>query len=194
MLNKVQAQLKNTLPHTSSALDHRTLQVICNDILINNRRFLVELGSGYSTIIISKFISMNNLDCKVISIEENEQWAKLVSDLLEKESLDEIAKIECLKVKDSWYVEDELDLIMKNQEIQVLIIDGPNAGNKEDIRSEAMNYFDGKISTNALVVIDDVHRKAEYAMLNNWYKKGGMKKVVDNNTGYLLKGTYFNIF
>ena len=44
---------------------------ICNDIIINQRKYIVELGSGVSTILLARLIRKNRLNTRIISVDHD---------------------------------------------------------------------------------------------------------------------------
>ena len=74
------------LPFTPFSLNPFTLLQILNEITINDRQVIVELGSGISTIAISKFIKRQQLNATLISIDENADWMRFVKSQLEEYS------------------------------------------------------------------------------------------------------------
>ncbi len=194
MMKRVLDQISVFVPHTNSALDHRAIQIICNDILINGRKTVVELGAGYSTILIARFIEMNKLECKMLSFEENNDWHYMVNKILGDEKLTNYAKVYHAHVDNGWYTDQVLNQGLNESDVDLLIVDGPNAKTNKDIRAQAKNYFESKMADKSMILIDDVDRKAEYRLLKDWQSLGKRRMVVDNTSGYLLSGEYYNIF
>jgi predicted O-methyltransferase YrrM len=50
------------------------LKIILNDIVIHQRKNIVELGAGISTAYIAALLRKNKIDANFTTIEENEQW------------------------------------------------------------------------------------------------------------------------
>ena len=77
---------------TTSSLRFHTLAVILNDIIINQRKSIIEFGSGVSTLAISNLIKKNNLKCSFVSIEDNKEWFDYINSFLSRNDLQKDVK------------------------------------------------------------------------------------------------------
>src|SRR5690554_6024531 len=75
------------LPYNGGALRPFNISFLLNDIIINDRKIVVEFGSGISTILISRLIKRNNLNCQLISIESNLDWKEQLTRILKDEDI-----------------------------------------------------------------------------------------------------------
>jgi predicted O-methyltransferase YrrM len=57
-----------------------------NDIVINDRKSIIEFGSGLSTIMIGRLIKKNGLDTRVLPVEHDEEWMKALAGILKNEN------------------------------------------------------------------------------------------------------------
>jgi len=148
--------------------------------LINKKpKFVLELGSGYTTYLMSKVIQDYNLDTKLLSLENNQNWL----DWLNKENLNSlncvvVCDLECWKVGDDYYVRYIYDY--DKSKVDYVLLDGPGhfLHNEEQIVS-SINYNYCDVITNqnrpVYVCIDGRHSTQVFYKnifnKNNWDDK-----------------------
>ncbi|MFI1745061.1 hypothetical protein [Thalassobellus sediminis] len=81
------------IPFTRGSLRPFCLNHIINDIIINDRKQIIEFGSGIAKILIGRLIKKNNLDATLTSIEHDLEWFKLLYKILSKENLNNVMRI-----------------------------------------------------------------------------------------------------
>ncbi|WP_149025864.1 class I SAM-dependent methyltransferase [Polaribacter sp. BM10] len=194
------------LPFTPFSLNPFTILHILNDILFNDRKQILEFGSGISTIIISRFIKINNLETKILSFDNNEGWLKIISKELEKyncsESVNlvhsELSKHNKVTYKkynnEYWY---DLNEVNKNintltKKIDLVIVDGPSTDTSNYVRYTAIPVINEMLSKSYCIFLDDTKRPYEKEILLEWniYLKGNLRyqKVY----GTITKGDNFS--
>lgn len=194
------------LPFTNSSLRLASLSVLLNDIIINQRKFIVELGSGLTTFLIGQLICQNNLkDVKLLSIEENKDWFEFMKQMIITLDISEnISLINAPLVANEysknllkWY---NTEIITKklqeiNRKIDCVLVDGPSAWNKEIEMSRfpALPYFINHMSENSIVFLDDSNRNGERKIIEEW--KSFNLTATEHNQSFLSfhKGHFFNI-
>ncbi|GAB7256611.1 class I SAM-dependent methyltransferase [Polaribacter sp. OB-PA-B3] len=194
------------LPFTPFSLNPFTILHILNDILFNDRKQIIEFGSGISTIIISRFIKINNLETKILSFDNNEGWLKIILKQLEKYNCSESVSLVHSQLSkhnkdifqkydnEYWY---DLDEVYKNinalkEQVDLVIIDGPSTDTSNHIRYTAIPVVKGKLSRSCCIFLDDTKRPYEKEILLEWNKdlKGNLRyqKVY----GTITKGDNFS--
>jgi hypothetical protein len=169
------------LPFTPFSLNPYTIVHILNDILLNDRKQIVEFGSGLSTIIIAQFIKTNNLETKILSIDNNKDWQAIISKEIEKydcerslalihAELDENEDKEFLIQNNKiWYknsiVKSALDKI---ENIDLVIVDGPSTRTSPYARYPSYLSIKNKLASSYCIFLDDIARKAEREIIENW--------------------------
>lgn len=97
------------LPWTPSALRPSAIAVILNDIIINQRRSVVEFGAGISTIFIARTLS--NCPGHLFSVEHDSEWLSIVRLALEREGLsDKVTLIHAPLVDSQWLVDSQCNI------------------------------------------------------------------------------------
>lgn len=187
-------------PNTSNSISLTNLKIILNDIVINKRKYIVELGSGLSTIYIASLIKKNKMDAVFVTIDEDKSWASFIEGQLRTEGLSEICKVVHAPIEINngikWYNLDTVENVKKYiGKIDCLVIDAPAAYRKgnEKIRGGAVPNFKEIFSDNFAVFLDDSHRKGEQSILKEWRIEHNLEFAIFNRLGYCIKGPSFNV-
>lgn len=190
------------VPITGSSLRPFCLNHMLNDVMVNQRRNIIEFGSGISTIILGRLIKKNKLTATILSIEHNAEWAALMRKSLQAEGLDGIVNIVCAPLKpcnlalhgNDWYDLDVLEPMTNNKKFDMVIIDGPPAWepSKSMARYPAFPYMREKLSDNYGVYLDDTNREGEETIIGMWEEKYGVEFTITGVTlGYSYGGHSF---
>ena len=77
------------LPWGSGAMRPAGLVTVCNDIVLNERRRIVELGSGISTVLLARLLTQRPPPGGFLmaSVEHDPVWARWVRDQLDREGI-----------------------------------------------------------------------------------------------------------
>lgn len=194
------------LPFTPFSLNPYTIIHILNDILFNDRKQIVEFGGGISTIIISRFIKVNNLNTKILSIDNNESWQKIIFKEVEKyDCSNNLSQICCnivehenkdLKVYDNdfWYdykkVKNSIDKL--ETKIDLVIVDGPSTSTSKFVRYPALPTIQSKLATSTSIFLDDIKRPAEKEILEKWNDLIKGKLTFEKMYGTIILGDSFS--
>ena len=172
------------LPWTSSSMSPSAIAVLLNDIEINNRRMVVECGSGISTFFLAKVLSTKE-DARLMTIDHDKEFQAIVRSWVQESGCDHCvdfvhAPIEKLPGhigEGHWYDTDVIDLHLdsvdsrwRNKTIDMLVVDGPPAWEKgkERARLPAGPYFKSRLSHSSSVFLDDINRKGEREVAKMW--------------------------
>lgn len=180
------------LPITKSSMSFFAIAMIINDIQINNRKTILEFGSGLSTIIISRLIKKNKLPCKIYSIEHDKSWFDLLNNILKKENTSEnvvsihapLSVSKKSKKNLDWYNEEAiLNGMPKNILFDLLIIDGPPAHEKSKSLSRypALPFAKDKLNKSYSIYLDDASRKGELEVIKFWQEEFNYSFNLINN-------------
>lgn len=153
-------------PTRSWAASPDLLLTIADLVRTRKPRLVVELGSGVSTLILAKAGAR-----KVISIDNSAEFAEKTREMLKAHKVRGVdVRVAPLKAHTSgvdWYDTAKLK-DLKN--IDLLIIDGPPGSKNPDARKPALKELLNKLSSKAVVVIDDVNRSGEREMAEAFAK------------------------
>ena len=178
------------LPWGSGAMRPAGLVEVCNDIVLNDRRRIVELGGGISTVLLARLLGQLSAggDRRLAAVEHDARWRRWVVGQLAREGFgDHIAVVEAPlrppRPADqgwSWYdeasVDAGLDAVMGGELIDLLVVDGPPAfaDGLGLVRHRALPMLRARLAAEATVVLDDVERAGEQEVLRRWEDEFGL--------------------
>ena len=188
-------QFFNLIPplcHQKNGRFSRFFKLLVETILSEKPKLVVELGSGISTILTGKALEKNG-DGKLISIDNDDKYAKLTRKKIGLEKLSDIAKVVTAELKIHpingqnymWYEPSFVKEIKQN--IDLLIIDGPPRIINKNARSPAIPLLKEYFTDDTVILLDDGRRKDEQNTVKLWLKKLDKFNVDYFNTE---KGTF----
>jgi len=182
------------LPWSQAAMRPSAIAAVLNDIVINNRAYIVECGSGISTFYTGRLLKERG--GRLFTIEHEEQWVALLQGLLAKEELSECVTVIHAPLEPSkhaldggrWYDEEKLRCITGGGKVDLLIVDGPPAYSRElrHARYPAVPFFKDHLAADYTIVLDDINRRGEQEILEKWERELGIKfqrRFVDGTIG-----------
>ena len=149
---------------------------ICNDIIINHRKYIFELCSGVSTILLARLIRKNCLNTRIISVDHDKSWQDVVYRNLQADGIHEHVSFAYSPLIEkegefSWYKKQDLDEFFKNEneQIDLLIVDGPPGFEKPFARFGAVPYFQKMLNSDGYsIFLHDTDRIYEQKTIMKW--------------------------
>ena len=162
------------LPWTEGAIRPAALVAVLNEIAFAERRRIVELGSGISSIVIGRLLAQRG--GKLTAVEHDPDWAALVRRQVERERLQDFVDVVVSSLEPHpaswsgapWYSRDSIALLPGD--IGLLLIDGP-PGYGEGMthsRYPALPALADRLAADALVFLDDADREPEREIIARW--------------------------
>lgn len=192
------------LPITRWSLPPRELLHICNDIVLKDRKSIIEFGAGYSTIFICKLIELNNLKCQFVSVDNNKEWLDKIEEKLKSLNLlkyvnliySPIVNLENSNIlfrnQDKWYDTAILtDMLDVYNEFDLIIVDGPYGGTTNFARFSAVPFLMTKIKKDFGVFLDNSDREHEKLIRKEWQTLLGGTLMNFENYSYLTNNVDF---
>ncbi len=172
------------VPWSSSAMSPSSVVSVVNDIILNKRRLVLELGTGISTLFVAKVLEDLGEGC-LITIDHDKTWQKMCINLMNTNSikppnflpitaeLSYLYKVDNQEVE--YYSMSEIEDTLNGSQIDMLIIDGPPAYSvgKELSRVPAAELFLPYMSDQSSVFVDDSTRAGEIKLIDKFEKLGG---------------------
>ena len=151
---------------------------VANEIVFGDRREIVELGAGVSTIVLARL--MRERGGRLTSVEHDPDWTRVVSSQLEREGLERVARLVRAPLEPHplaldrapWYAAAMLaDLPASG--IELLLVDGPPGYGKGMARSRypALPVLAERLAPGAVVVLDDAERPGEREIVERWQRE-----------------------
>jgi predicted O-methyltransferase YrrM len=162
------------LPWTEGAIRPAALVAVLNEIAFAERRRIVELGSGVSSIVIGRLLAQRG--GKLTALEHDPDWAALVRRQVERERLQDFVDVVVSSLEPHhaswsgapWYPLDSVALLPGG--ISLLLIDGP-PGYGEGMthsRYPALPALVDRLAADAVVFLDDADREPEREIIARW--------------------------
>ncbi len=190
---------KSFIPVTQWATSPTFLLHALNYIAINKPKIIVEFGSGVSTILISKLLMVNDIDCSFYSIDHDADWLDKVDNWLQlEEAKSTRCNLLCIPLEEEyafkgrpikWYKTSIITDVLANRQPDLLIIDGP-PGALEYSRSGALIHFQSLVREGLVTYFfDDINRSEEKEIVEtlgrdnmyfDTYALGGKKEFFDS--------------
>jgi hypothetical protein len=190
------------LPYTTSSLKFRFLACMTNDMVVNQRKAVLEFGSGISTIIAARLIKLNNLDCTITTVDESEAWQDIIKNILKQENLLDYVQFICAPTVQSSDIENSYEydsqIVMDGfggKKFDLVLVDGPSAWQKTNIMSRASNikFIKNNIDTNFTIFVDNSDRQGEIELTNRIANELSVKPShIDPTFLVFCKGQHFN--
>lgn len=160
------------------------LVAVCNDVVLADRRCVVELGSGTSTVLLARLLRQRwaSGEHRQVAVEHDPSWARWVTEQLDREGLAHLATVLHVPLAPHrhgqaglpWYDDDRLqaglDEALSGALVDLLVVDGPPADTSEKVlaRYPALPALATRLASGATVVLDDVERPGEQEVLRRW--------------------------
>jgi predicted O-methyltransferase YrrM len=160
------------------------LVVVCNDVIVNKRRRVVELGSGMSTVLLARLLTQRRPrgGWRLASVEHDASWAQRVTDQLDRENIGRHVSVihaplvpHHLAAADLLWYDDAavaagLDAMLRGDLVDLLVVDGPPAfvAGHGLARAPALPVFQHRLAPGATVVLDDIDRPGEQEVVRRW--------------------------
>jgi predicted O-methyltransferase YrrM len=174
----------------AGAMRPEGLVEICNDVMVNDRRRVVELGSGMSTVLLARLLTQRRPrgGWRLASVEHDASWAQRVTDQLDRENISRhvsvihapLAPHDVAAAHLLWYddvaVAAGLDAMLRGDLVDLLVVDGPpaHAAGHGLARYPALPVLQHRLAPGATVVLDDIDRRGEQEVVRRWERKFGL--------------------
>lgn len=172
------------VPWSSSSMTPRAIIYILNEIILNKKSRVLELGMGISTFYIAKLMK-DQTHVSLMSIDNDESWIKVCRDQIQVKNL-ETARHKILHAplkglngegnpESSYYNLDYFMDEIASFSPDLLVIDGPPAWKPEisDARVPAHQFLAALLSSNSSVFIDDYTRSGESKLVESFLATPG---------------------
>jgi hypothetical protein len=164
------------IPWTRASLRPGAVQFLVNDIVVNRRQTVVDLGAGISTLLIA--VAIQGTDTRLISVDQDPDWLAFLRTRLGNLNLAEnVALVHC-PLQDvtveggawSYYAMPPLLEALDGRAIDVLSVDGPAAyqAGQAMARYPAVPLLRERLAERYTVVLDDAARAGEREIARRW--------------------------
>ena len=168
-------ELENYIPWTQYALRPSAVEAILNEIVIHQRRHVLELGGGISSIYQASLL--NRVGGKLVVIDHDQAWIDLLSGMLNRQgNLGSTVTLVHAPLKSQiiadrkyiYYAREAVDLALDNSKFDVLLVDGPPSVSGQMSRYPALPVLHGFLEDDYVIFLDDTFRADEAATAKRW--------------------------
>lgn len=181
-LEQLQSLSSDYLVWSSSSIRPSAMVQILNEI-VNNRSSVVEFGCGIITVYNAKILKQYGGHLYLIG--DHSEWIDMVSTMLKQNGLPEYVTFIEAPLKKSiyslgncdWYDEDIVKGLLKDIELDMIIIDGPPVYIPHIALSRypVIPVLSDHLSDDFCVILDDIDRMGEKTILTLWEKELNIK-------------------
>lgn len=184
-----------SLPLTGYTADPGTLAHLTTLVAeLPDGALIVELGSGLSTVWMAAAARREDRGLRILSIDHDARWGDHTRAALARLGLDAVAEVRiaplvALPDADAeaapWY---DLTALCDAQAIALLVVDGPPRNAGPSVRAPALPRLVDRLTTEAVVVLDDTDRAEEAAIVQEWVaqlegvRAVGVESMLDRTT------------
>jgi len=174
------------IPWTTAALRPAGVRALLNEVIIHHRRHIIEFGSGLSTLYIASYFEKSNSYGRVISIENDEEWASIVMDYLDEMEVSSEycrvleAPLRPFGQKDKpelWYDTEILREGLREEEFDMVFVDGPVSWTRENdfARYPALPFIQNRLQEEFVVFLDDAEWGDQKEIAQRWTSECGLE-------------------
>jgi hypothetical protein len=171
------------LPWGSGSMRPAGLVEVCNDVVLNDRRNMVELGSGVSTVMLARLLAQLGEPGRrrLVAVEHDARWRRWVVGQLRSEGVGADVVVVEAPLRPfagggelAWYDRAAVDAAI--DVVDLLVVDGPPAFEPGHglARHRALVVLRDRLVPGATVVLDDVDRPGEQQVLTRWEEEFGL--------------------
>lgn len=168
------------LPWSEGSMSPAGLASVATEVSFAERRLIVELGSGVSTVVLARL--MRQLGGRIWAVEHLPGWAGWVRRQLDRDGLSDVATVLEAPLEPHpaaldgapWYAAAAL-AELPAEGIELMLVDGPPGYGEGMARSRypALGALGDRLADGALVVLDDAEREGEREILDAWEREEG---------------------
>lgn len=149
------------LPYNAWSISPQGMMMIINHILVNDVRYIVEFGTGISTVFLNNLSVRNKLDLKIISVDHDAKWQDTVRNKYGASNVEYI----CAALNSpmtfkghsfSWFDTQTLKTIGL-KETDLVIVDAPIGNGSVYERAGAFEFYKSELGRkNFSCYLDDI--------------------------------------
>jgi Methyltransferase domain len=157
------------------SMDSRDFEAIFDTVRscqAHGRMTIVELGSGFSTLVLASVLPRVFKESDITTIEGEENYAHQVQEMLRLYDLDRFVKVRWVPYATNalgiWFSKPELQQVMGDKKVDILIVDAPPGHWSRCARQPAIPFFLPYLKPNAKVMLHDALRPDESLITKDW--------------------------
>ncbi len=146
---------------------------LVRQVLTRRPRLVVEFGSGLSTLWLAYALEQVGEGAKLVSVDHDPHYGARTTADLEAHGLTDIAEVRIAPLTTTpmdgesvrWY---DPTVLADLEDIDLVVVDGPPGSTAPQARYPAVPLLRNKLTSDAVIVLDDCERTDERAILDRW--------------------------
>jgi len=141
----------------------------------------LECGSGTSTLFLARALQLKGSG-RLIALEHMEEFLEPTIEALKRHGLDDVAEVRHaplseVEIDGDTYLWYDPSSILDLSDIDLLIVDGPPGSTGTRARFPAYPLLNERLALSALILVDDLQRSDERAVVDAWLETGGVSEL-----------------
>ena len=141
----------------------------------------LECGSGTSTLFLARALQLKGSG-RLIALEHIEEFLEPTIEALKRHGLDDVAEVRHaplteVEIDGGTYLWYDASSILDIGDIDLLIVDGPPGSTGTWARFPAYPLLNERLARSALILVDDLQRSDERAVVDAWLEMGGVSEL-----------------
>lgn len=146
------------------SMSFQAVQHILNDISVYKPRHILEIGSGLSTQVISRFIELQGLSTQLVSVDDNGEWQQMLHISSPNTQLLQFPLIDrhpfSYRQEGKWF-DIPADHPVQGDAYDMVIVDAPKGMLGPFSRLGFVDFIQGKTTADTVIFLDDAQREDE---------------------------------
>jgi predicted O-methyltransferase YrrM len=142
-------------------------------ILEKRPKWILEIGSGLSTVIAAQALDLIGEDGRIISLEHETQWLERSREMVAEHGVSHRSQILHAPLTDfsigkeifHWY---DISGVALPEEVQLIFVDGPPKATGDLARFPALPLLHDRLAAGGVILMDDAARPDERAAIDRW--------------------------
>ena len=178
----------SALPQTCALLRDEVSQ-------LSDGALVVELGGGATTVWMALAVRASGKQVRIVSLDSSSEWVEVTRAALRRNGVENLVDLRYAQLAPgsdgvtSWYSPEAWGDL---RDIDLLVVDGPPGASAPTARLPVVDALGARMALQGRVVLDDVDRAPEQAMLDAWLAlrfdddRGAGWRVVDRRERVVL--------
>lgn len=166
------------IPWTKAALRPAGVRALLNEVVVHQRRSVLEFGSGISTLYLAHYFDGEG-EGHVVSVEEDEEWATIVEGYLEELGVSQ-DRFQILRAPlqpfteasspEFWYDTEVLRPELQQKTFDMMFVDGPVSWRDENAfaRYPAFPFVADRLREDSVAFLDDAGWGDQEEIFRRW--------------------------
>jgi hypothetical protein len=176
------SQLSDPLPLMGGwALSPRGMLLAIDLVAQPEVKLAVECGSGTSTLFLARALQIKGSGT-LIALEHIGEFHEATNEALKQHGLEDVAEVRHaplveVEIEGATYLWYDVSTIKDVDDVDLLIVDGPPGHIGSRARFPAYPILRDRLSSTATILVDDLQRSDEQAVVDSWLKLGALSDM-----------------